>query len=109
MAIRSIYAPFASRCFGASGFPNKTFLPRRYAQGFQTGQLQFDLLPGGRFKSSGLSFPEAGSPGINLLKIHGALVCDKRWTRLSKIGSFGTRRSRRDSGVAGRKHRIVVQ
>jgi len=56
-----------------SGFPNKTFLPRRNTQGSQTGQLQFDLLPGDRFKSSGLAFPETGTPGINLLKIHGAL------------------------------------
>lgn len=55
------------------GFPDSGSLPRRDPTGKVIGRLPIRLLDEARFKSSGFVFENLSEPGINLLKIHGAL------------------------------------
>jgi hypothetical protein len=57
----------------SSGFSSSTTLPRRDNTGAVIGDIRFELVPIDKFESSDLCFFPHGSPGINLLKIHGAL------------------------------------
>ncbi|TET44764.1 hypothetical protein E3J62_09500 [candidate division TA06 bacterium] len=57
-----------------SGFQDGIIeLPRRDRAGTEVGRLRAEVMTGSRFEKTGLLFLRRGSPGINLLKIHGSL------------------------------------
>ena len=57
-----------------SGFTDGSVtFPRRNKDGDTIGEIHGTVLSGARLEKSALEFPQAGSGGINLLKIHGAL------------------------------------
>ncbi len=58
----------------SSGFTDEVVaLPLRNQQGTVIGHLKGEVLPGDHLESSAMPFFQHGTPGINLLKIHGAL------------------------------------
>jgi hypothetical protein len=57
-----------------SGFTTSVVaLPRRNSSGVKTGELRAEVITGDQLEKSGMPFLQPGTPGINLLKIHGAL------------------------------------
>jgi hypothetical protein len=55
------------------GFTGSAFLPLRDAQGLRIGDLKAQSLEGALLSARGLDFTNFNKPGINLIKIHGAL------------------------------------
>jgi hypothetical protein len=55
------------------GFSGTNSLPLRDERGARLGELPVQTLEGDHFKASGLNFKNLTEPGINLIKIHGAL------------------------------------
>ncbi len=55
------------------GFSGTNSLPLRDERGSRIGDLPVQSLDGDRFRASGLDFKSLTTPGINLIKIHGAL------------------------------------
>ncbi len=55
------------------GFSAVDSLPLRDKRGARLGQLPVQSLGGDRINANGLDFKNFGEPGINLIKIHGAL------------------------------------
>ena len=57
-----------------AGFTNeRVSLPRRNQRGEVIGNLKAEVLPGDQLQNSAMPFFQPGTPGINVLKIHGAL------------------------------------
>jgi hypothetical protein len=55
------------------GFPGSASLPLRDARGSRVGDLKAQSLEGSVLSARGLGFTNLSDPGINLIKIHGAL------------------------------------
>lgn len=57
-----------------SGFAKEVVrLPRRDKAGAKIGEIRAETISGDQLERSGMPFLQPGTPGINLLKIHGAL------------------------------------
>jgi hypothetical protein len=69
--IECVAAKYAIPLHSGFGDGIATF-PRRDASGRQIGELRGEVLTGAQLER-GMMFSQPGSPGINLLKIHGAL------------------------------------
>jgi hypothetical protein len=58
----------------SAGFTStRVSLPRRNSDGVKTGELHAEVITGEQLEKSGMPFLSLGTPGINLIKVHGAL------------------------------------